>query len=143
MAKQFCVKTLILCLCVFFVCTAFAGQKDRQSDIYQLRSKPQTLLDDNVRALIKKHNFYCKKYSWSEKWHNKSGDFKNDFKDNGNGTITDVMTGLVWQKSGSDKWMTYDKVQAYIDGINHNKFAGYNDWRLPTGVFMTWGRLFL
>ncbi len=27
MEKQFCVKTLILCLCVFFVCNDFAGQK--------------------------------------------------------------------------------------------------------------------
>ncbi len=32
MAKQFCVKTLILCLCVFFVCTAFAGQNCTDSD---------------------------------------------------------------------------------------------------------------
>ncbi|MCP4112857.1 MAG: DUF1566 domain-containing protein [Desulfobacteraceae bacterium] len=28
--------------------------------------------------------------------------------------------------------MKYGKTQAYIDGLNRDKFAGYNDWRLPT-----------
>ncbi len=42
------------------------------------------------------------------------------------------MTGLMWQKSGSDNYMKYDKAQSYIDGLNRDKFAGCNDWRLPT-----------
>ncbi len=58
---------------------------------------------------------------------------KSRFKDNGDGTITDSKTGLMWQKSGSDKPMVSNYVQAYIDEINKDKgFAGYNDWRLPT-----------
>ncbi|MCP4344602.1 MAG: DUF1566 domain-containing protein [Desulfobacterales bacterium] len=131
MTIQFCVKTLILCLCVSFVCTAFAGQKNRQTDIYRLRSKPQTLSDDDVRDLIKKHKFYCKKHNWTEKWYNESGDFKNDFKDNGDGTITDSATGLVWEKTGSE-YMRLSKAQSYFQELNQKKFAGYNDWRLPT-----------
>ncbi|MCP4112621.1 MAG: DUF1566 domain-containing protein, partial [Desulfobacteraceae bacterium] len=99
---------------------------------YKLRSDPETLSDDDVRAMIRKHNFYYKKYSWTEKWHNESGDFKNAFTDNGDDTVTDNVTGLIWQKSGSDKTMKYDKTQAYIDDLNRKQFAGYNDWRLPT-----------
>ncbi len=103
MKKQFCVKTLILCLCVFFVCTAFADQKDRQADIYRLRSKPQVLSEDDVRDMIRKHNFYSRvSFIMGKKWQNKSGSFRNDFTDNINGTVTDSVTGLMWQKSGSD-----------------------------------------
>ncbi len=98
---------------------------------YRLRSKPGTLSEKDVTALIKNHNFYCKKWNWTEKWHNESGDFKNAFTENKE-TVTDSVTGLMWQKSGSDNSMTYDRAQAYIDGLNGRKFAGYNDWRLPT-----------
>ncbi len=42
------------------------------------------------------------------------------------------MTGLVWEKSGSDDQMAHGRAQAYIDDLNRKKFAGYNDWRLPT-----------
>ncbi|MCP4353069.1 MAG: DUF1566 domain-containing protein [Desulfobacterales bacterium] len=98
----------------------------------QLRSDARTLSVRDVRALIKKHNFYCKEYSWSEKWYNESGDFKNDLTDNENGTITDSVTDLVWEKAGSSNYMPFSKAQDYIDGLNRDKFAGYNDWRLPT-----------
>ncbi|MCP4347705.1 MAG: DUF1566 domain-containing protein [Desulfobacterales bacterium] len=100
---------------------------------YRLRSKPGTLSDDDVRVMIKKNNFFIRKWNWTEikQWDNESGNFKNNFTDNGD-TITDSETGLMWQKSGSDNRMKYDKVQAYIDGLNRDKFAGYSDWRLPT-----------
>ncbi len=53
--------------------------------------------------MLKKHNFY------DSDW-NKSGDFKNDFKDNGNGTVSDRKTGLMWQQSGSDNYMKYKDI---------------------------------
>ncbi|MCP4343977.1 MAG: TIR domain-containing protein [Desulfobacterales bacterium] len=83
--------------------------------VCRLRSEPETLSDDDIRAMFAKHNLYT-----------------GNFNDNGDGTITDSMTCLVWEKAGSDNYMTYDKTQAYIDGLNRNKFAGYDDWRLPT-----------
>ncbi|MCP4343976.1 MAG: TIR domain-containing protein [Desulfobacterales bacterium] len=103
-----------------------------QGDVYKLRSEPKTLSDDDVMELIKKHNFYCGKYSWSEKWHNESGNFKNDFKDNGDSTVTDRLTDLMWQKSDSDNYMTHNDAKVYIDDLNSKKFAEYSDWRLPT-----------
>jgi hypothetical protein len=38
----------------------------------------------------------------------------------------------MWQKSGSDKELTYKEAQNYIEELNRQKFAGYDDWRLPT-----------
>lgn len=51
-----------------------------------------------------------------------------DYTDNGNGTITDNVTGLMWQKDPGEK-MTYDEAVAGANGFN---LAGYDDWRLPT-----------
>ncbi|MCP4345057.1 MAG: TIR domain-containing protein [Desulfobacterales bacterium] len=92
--------------------------------VYKLRSEPKTLSKEDVKAMLKKHGFYDK--DW-----NKSGDFRNDLTDNGDGTVTDEKTGLMWQKLGSDKYMTFKEAGDYIDGLNSRK-SGYTDWRIPT-----------
>ena len=51
-----------------------------------------------------------------------------DYISNGDGTVTDNVTGLMWQQDPGDK-MTYD---AAIAGAGSLSLAGYNDWRLPT-----------
>lgn len=91
----------------------------------RLRDHPMELSKDDVKAMLKKYNFYDR--DW-----NKAGDFKNDFKDNGDGTITDHATGLMWQQSGSDRRMEYKDVPAYVEKINGEKLGGFDDWRLPT-----------
>ncbi len=48
--------------------------------------------------------------------------------DNGNGTVTDVVTGLTWQQDPGSK-MTYDEAVVAVDAL---VLAGYDDWRLPT-----------
>jgi len=52
--------------------------------------------------------------------------------DNGDGTITDYATWLMWQKSGSDTCLNFREAEAYVQSLNHRRFAGYSDWRLPT-----------
>ena len=56
---------------------------------------------------------------------------ENSFEDRGE-TVVDHATGLMWQKSGSIKPLTYEQAQVYIEELNRKRFAGYNDWRLPT-----------
>lgn len=46
--------------------------------------------------------------------------------------VSDYATGLMWQQSGSPKELNSASVQKYIRKLNNQKFAGYNDWRLPT-----------
>ena len=50
------------------------------------------------------------------------------YQDNGNGTVTDLNTELMWQKAVSEK-MTFDEATAAADDFS---LAGYDDWRLPT-----------
>ncbi|MDM8520772.1 DUF1566 domain-containing protein [Anaerolineales bacterium HSG6] len=63
------------------------------------------------------------------------------YTDNDNNTITDNVTGLMWQKSAdtdgdgdidaNDK-LTWTNLQAYPNTLNAQNYGGHNDWRLPT-----------
>ncbi|MHB8092903.1 MAG: Lcl domain-containing protein [Syntrophales bacterium] len=48
--------------------------------------------------------------------------------DNGDGTVTDTDTGLMWQKE-MVTGKTWDEALKYAEGLS---LARYNDWRLPT-----------
>lgn len=50
------------------------------------------------------------------------------YRDNGDGTVTDLVTGLIWQQNPGDK-MTYAAAVASASSL---KLAGYDDWRLLT-----------
>ncbi len=53
---------------------------------------------------------------------------KNSFVDNGNGTITDSATGLMWQQSDSRKGMNWKETLKFAESL---ELGGYDDWRLP------------
>jgi hypothetical protein len=58
------------------------------------------------------------------------------YTDNGDGTITDNITGLMWEKEsyrGDEgmKW-TWEQAMNGIDEFNAEKLGGYDDWRIPT-----------
>ena len=50
------------------------------------------------------------------------------FKDNGDGTITDNYTGLIWQKIQSSATMTWEEALAYSRDLS---LGGKTDWRMP------------
>jgi formylglycine-generating enzyme required for sulfatase activity len=50
------------------------------------------------------------------------------FAVNGDGTVTDNVTGLMWQQSDSGE-MTFEMALLYCDTLTR---ANYSDWRLPT-----------
>ncbi len=50
------------------------------------------------------------------------------YTDNGNGTITDNVTGLMWQKVDGGE-MTIENAPAYCSSLT---LGGYTNWRLPT-----------
>jgi len=52
----------------------------------------------------------------------------NDFTDNGDGTITDHATDLMWTQDDSTVGVTWEEALAYANGMD---FAGHSDWRLP------------
>ncbi len=52
----------------------------------------------------------------------------NNFVDNGDGTITDAATGLMWMKADSATAMNWEQALDYAENLES---AGYDDWRLP------------
>lgn len=56
----------------------------------------------------------------------------NDFADNGDGTITDKATGLMWSQNDSGVGLNWEKALAWVEQKNAQKYLGYNDWRLPS-----------
>ncbi len=55
----------------------------------------------------------------------------NDFKDNGDGTITDNATGLKWSKADSGEGMDWEEALAWVQAKNAGNYLGHSDWRLP------------
>jgi hypothetical protein len=53
------------------------------------------------------------------------------YRDNGDGTVTDLFTGLMWEKNISEytSFMSWENALAYCEGLN---LVGYSDWRMPT-----------
>jgi hypothetical protein len=66
------------------------------------------------------------------------------YTDNGDGTVTDMVTGLMWRQcpeglsstnatcdAGSAVAYTWQEALARAQTVNGTGFAGHNDWRLP------------
>jgi len=56
--------------------------------------------------------------------------------DNGDGTVTDPNSGLMWKKSDAwldtHKFYTWMEHRQYVDKFNKEKFAGHDNWRIPS-----------
>jgi hypothetical protein len=50
------------------------------------------------------------------------------YRDNGDGTITDLVTGLMWQKDPGPK-KTFERA---VSDASRCRVGGYDDWRLPS-----------
>ena len=57
------------------------------------------------------------------------------FIDNGDGTITDLETKLMWKQTDSfqdtSKWVNWYRAMEYLQELGIEKFASYDDWRMP------------
>jgi len=85
-----------------------------------LRSQPLTIRKKKAR------NFFELNRNWGPtKW------IRNDFKVRGD-VVIDRTTGLMWQRSSSDKPVYYSNLLNHFEKMNRGWFAGYDDWRLPT-----------
>lgn len=53
---------------------------------------------------------------------------KNNFIDNGDGTVSDLATGLMWQKADDATGRDWEEALAYAENLD---LARHSDWRLP------------
>lgn len=52
----------------------------------------------------------------------------NEFVDNGDGTVTDEATGLMWMQQDAGAALDWEDALAYADSLT---LGGHDDWRLP------------
>lgn len=56
---------------------------------------------------------------------------RNSFTDNGNGTVSDGATGLMWAQNDSAEGLNWEEALAWVQSKNAANYLGYSDWRLP------------
>lgn len=54
--------------------------------------------------------------------------YQASYQDNGDGTVNDLVTGLMWISDPGDK-ISFNNAKKRAEELN---YAGYDDWRLPT-----------
>lgn len=90
-----------------------------------LRKEPRILTENGINSIVEKYSFF-------DKERQPFGTFANNFIDNQDGTITDSVTDLRWQKKGSMRSLSRRQATSYLKKLNKERFAGYSNWRLPT-----------
>ncbi|ADH86341.1 DUF1566 domain-containing protein [Desulfurivibrio alkaliphilus] len=91
----------------------------------QLRRTPDFVAEEGIPELLEKFNFF-------DAQRRPSGSCRAMLVDNGDGlTVSDLKGGTMWQRGGCDI-TNHRHVAEYIEELNQQHFAGYDDWRLPT-----------
>jgi len=86
----------------------------------RLRHQPLSIAHEDARE----------QFGVDKLWH-PTHFFQGRFKKHGK-VVVEQKSGLMWQASGSEEWLTYQQAQNYIETLNRERFAGYADWRLAT-----------
>ena len=55
----------------------------------------------------------------------------NEFVDQGDGTVSDLATGLMWSQDDSGFGMNWEDALAWVQTKNDENYLGHDDWRLP------------
>jgi len=98
--------------------------------VRRLRPTPRTDFSvDEAKSMVLAKGFF------DNSWNKAVSGFANDYESrtiSGEQVVVDKASGLMWQRGGSTKSMTYADAQTFIRQLNTNRFAGFSDWRLPT-----------
>jgi hypothetical protein len=90
-----------------------------------LRSRPATLSYAQVSLMLREFDFFGNRMNPAARR------IKHEHERRGE-IVLDGATGLMWQQSGSQITMNFAGAENYIQLLNRERFAGYNDWHLPT-----------
>ena len=94
----------------------------------RLRSQPlKNLTVDDVKLMLQGNDFFATDWYWM----GKGVQHQYEVLEGGK-VVFDKTTGLTWQQSASEQSITFDQAKQYIRTLNKQRFAGHNDWRLPT-----------
>ncbi len=128
--QQFSLSAKFLILAGFLVLIALAATPGLQVQAYTLPDTGQTKCYDNTKEIP------CPQPG--EAFYGQDAQYQGPpmaYRDNGDGTVTDLNTGLMWQQ-GDDQngpewpygYYTWQQAMDYCAALD---LAGHSDWRLP------------
>lgn len=92
----------------------------------RFEGKYGTLSKEEAKACITRLGFFDK--NW-----NPAGRFEKEFvSGNGPMTVIERRTGLMWQRGVGLPSVDEASSKKHIDKLNNKRFAGFDDWRIPT-----------
>lgn len=103
----------------------FSGEPVPDLARVQFRNAPCSLPAEHLAALIRD------KGVWDAKVNPNGGLEKYLVDNNDQLTVTDLVSGLMWQRGGSEL-NSIRSITAWLGDMNEARFAGHDDWRLPT-----------
>ena len=135
-------KTLMIAVAIAFVFSASGALFPLASVLANSDEQDSTNASGYSYSIVDTGQEYCYSDSTSipcpeegETFYGQDGQVLGNqarYQDNGDGTVTDLVTGLMWQQDPGEK-MTYDQAVA---GASSYELAGYDDWRcLPSRSF--------
>jgi hypothetical protein len=86
---------------------------------------------------LSEHDFETlleQKTAFEEFWNGEDWQLSNRYKTNerdGKQLVTDRLTDLTWQRSGSLHPLSFAEAEHYVNELNKQRFAGHRTWRLP------------
>jgi hypothetical protein len=94
-------------------------------NVRTLRSTPKAFKEAEIVGVIQQAAMFERRY-------NPDAAAEKYLVDNGDQlTVSDMTTNLMWERGGSDI-NSIRRIQDRAKELNESKFAGYDDWRLPT-----------
>lgn len=100
------------------------------------RDKPRTNLSEAaVQKMMVRRDFYgqMREYQMASYGHPSGKGARSQYELQNNGQLVlDQTNNLLWQQSCSEDFLNYKAAAEYIEKLNRDGFAGFDDWRLPT-----------
>jgi hypothetical protein len=130
---------ILLMLTMAVGCSSDASDTDSSSDTTDATSTtddrdtpPFTLVDTGQTACYDDEGAETDCPESGEAFYGQDAQFDGNqpsYTDNGDGTVTDNVTGLIWQQTPQNAGFSYAEAEAYCESL---ELAGYEDWRMPT-----------
>lgn len=106
------------------------NETDEEVTELPIPDKPYSIVDTNVSEFYS-NNTIITAPNTGDAFYGQDATYSGNqpsYTDNGDGTVTDNITGLMWQQDMGDK-ISYDDAVQLLETIN---LGGYTDWRIPT-----------